>query len=151
MLGMSVTVFEDREEFAGNAAECGAKTFCGPYSQTLKTYDSDKDTFFVIMTRGHKGDLSFVPGAPAVFFKIPFQAVAPSEALERVQAEAEPFILDIDAAKTQIVRHLFQVRHCRDAVLRKALVELARLLHILQRHDLKIPVVRLRHPVDYPA
>ena len=57
MLGMSVTVFEDREEFAGNAAECGAKTFCGPYSQTLKTYDSDKDTFFVIMTRGHKGDL----------------------------------------------------------------------------------------------
>lgn len=57
MIGMKVTVFEDREEFANNAAACGADTVLGEFTETLKDLDSDKDTFFVIMTRGHKWDI----------------------------------------------------------------------------------------------
>jgi len=57
MIGMKVTIFEDRKEFADNAAAAGAKTVLGEYTETLKSYVSDKDTFFVIMTRGHKWDI----------------------------------------------------------------------------------------------
>ena len=57
MIGCKVSVLEDRPKFADNARAAGAsEVFCEPFEQALKRIEGDKDTFFVIVTRGHRYD-----------------------------------------------------------------------------------------------
>lgn len=58
MLGLRVTVLEDRPAFAENARRAGAgRVICAPYGEGLEQIPGDADTFFVIVTRGHGCDL----------------------------------------------------------------------------------------------
>lgn len=57
MLGCPVWVLEDRPLFADNARRAGAdQVFCEPFDQGLARIAGDRDTFFVIVTRGHRYD-----------------------------------------------------------------------------------------------
>lgn len=57
MIGCKVTVLEDRPKFADNARAAGAlEVLCEPFEQALEKIEGDKDTFFVIVTRGHRYD-----------------------------------------------------------------------------------------------
>lgn len=57
MLGFSVTVLEDRPKFADNARRAGAdQVFCEPFREGLSRMEGDSDTWFVIVTRGHRYD-----------------------------------------------------------------------------------------------
>lgn len=57
MLGFHVTVLEDRLLYADNARKAGAdKVICDSFSEGLKIIDGDEDTYFVIVTRGHRHD-----------------------------------------------------------------------------------------------
>lgn len=56
-IGMEVTVIDDREEFAGHAREAGAEhVYAEPFADALTKIPGNPDTFFVIVTRGHKWD-----------------------------------------------------------------------------------------------
>jgi xanthine dehydrogenase accessory factor len=58
MLDFHVCVLEDRVSFADNAKRAGAdKVICDVFSEGLEQIKGDKDTFFVIVTRGHRYDL----------------------------------------------------------------------------------------------
>lgn len=57
MLGFTVTVLEDRPKFADNARVAGADTVvCDTFSAGLSQIRGDSDTWFVIVTRGHRYD-----------------------------------------------------------------------------------------------
>lgn len=57
MTGYLVHVLEDRPKFADNARKAGApQVTCLPFSQGLEQIPGDKDTFFIIVTRGHRYD-----------------------------------------------------------------------------------------------
>ena len=57
MLGFSVTVLEDRPKFADNARVAGAdEVLCLPFSEGLSRIKGDGDSWFVIVTRGHRYD-----------------------------------------------------------------------------------------------
>lgn len=57
MLGFQVYVLEDRPKFADCARQAGAlEVICEPFAQGLARIKGDKDTFFVIVTRGHRYD-----------------------------------------------------------------------------------------------
>ena len=57
MLGWPVTVIEDRPAFADNARRAGAsRVLCEPFAAGLSRVPGDADTFFVIVTRGHRYD-----------------------------------------------------------------------------------------------
>lgn len=57
MIGCSVTVLEDRPKFADNARRAGAtEVICEPFAEGLKKIEGNKDTFFIIVTRGHRYD-----------------------------------------------------------------------------------------------
>lgn len=57
MLGFHIHVLEDRPKFADNARKAGAhQVTCQPFGQGLKQIPGDKDTYFVILTRGHRYD-----------------------------------------------------------------------------------------------
>lgn len=57
MLGFAVTVIEDRPKFADNARAAGADhVFCVPFREGLAKIDGDSDSWFVIVTRGHRYD-----------------------------------------------------------------------------------------------
>ena len=57
MIGCRVTCIDDRPSFAGNAKEAGAdRVFCDSFENALNAIPGDKDTFFVIVTRGHRWD-----------------------------------------------------------------------------------------------
>ncbi|MDO4619261.1 MAG: XdhC family protein [Lachnospiraceae bacterium] len=56
-LGFHVIVLEDRPLFAGNAREAGADVvLCDAFENSLQTIPGDEDTYFVIVTRGHRFD-----------------------------------------------------------------------------------------------
>ena len=58
LLGFDVTVLEDRPYFADGARRAGAKrVICDSFEQGLDAVDSDEDTYFVVMTRGHRYDM----------------------------------------------------------------------------------------------
>lgn len=58
LLGLPVTVLEDRPAFAENARRAGAeRVICAPFEASLKQIPGDGDTFFVIVTRGHGCDI----------------------------------------------------------------------------------------------
>lgn len=57
MLGFAVTVIEDRPKFADNARAAGAdRVFCLPFQEGLGEIAGDSDSWFVIVTRGHRYD-----------------------------------------------------------------------------------------------
>ena len=57
MLGFTVTVLEDRPKFADNARGAGADTvICEPFEDALAKIRGDSDSWFVIVTRGHRYD-----------------------------------------------------------------------------------------------
>lgn len=57
MLGFIVTVIEDRPKFADNARAAGAdQVICEPFSSGLAQISGDSDSWFIIVTRGHRYD-----------------------------------------------------------------------------------------------
>jgi xanthine dehydrogenase accessory factor len=57
MIGMHVTVLDDRAEFVEKAEKAGADVgMAGSFDKTLPGIEGDEDTFFVIVTRGHQYD-----------------------------------------------------------------------------------------------
>lgn len=57
MIGFQVTVLEDRPKFADDARRAGAsEVICQPFREGLSQIEGDTDTFFVIVTRGHRYD-----------------------------------------------------------------------------------------------
>ena len=57
MLGFHITVLEDRPIFADHARGEGAdEVICDDYVNGLNRIHSDKNTFFIIVTRGHRHD-----------------------------------------------------------------------------------------------
>ncbi|OUP85710.1 xanthine dehydrogenase [Lachnoclostridium sp. An169] len=57
MLGFSVTVLEDRPKFADHARAAGAdRVICLPFEESLAGIPGDSDSWFVIVTRGHRYD-----------------------------------------------------------------------------------------------
>lgn len=57
MLGFYITVLEDRLSFSNNAKAAGAdEVICDSFESALDKIKGDKDTFFVIVTRGHRYD-----------------------------------------------------------------------------------------------
>lgn len=57
MLGCQVHVLEDRPKFADWARKAGAaEVTCEPFERGLASIAGDKDTFFVVVTRGHRYD-----------------------------------------------------------------------------------------------
>ncbi len=57
MLGFTVTVLEDRPRFADNARQAGAdQVYCEAFEDGLSKISGNGDTWFVIVTRGHRYD-----------------------------------------------------------------------------------------------
>lgn len=57
MAGFAVTVLEDRPKFADCARRAGAdQVICEPFSEGMDRITGGKDTYFVIVTRGHRYD-----------------------------------------------------------------------------------------------
>lgn len=57
MLGFQITVIEDRPSFADDARRAGAdQVLCVPFDEGLAGIPGDKNTGFVIVTRGHRYD-----------------------------------------------------------------------------------------------
>lgn len=57
MIGCSVTVLEDRPKFADDARKAGAtQVICEPFAEGLRRIPGSKNTFFIIVTRGHRYD-----------------------------------------------------------------------------------------------
>lgn len=57
MIGFYVTVLEDRPKFADNARAAGAdEVICLPFEAGLAGIEGNKNTWFVIVTRGHRYD-----------------------------------------------------------------------------------------------
>lgn len=57
MLGFTVTVIEDRPKFADHARAAGAdQVLCEPFSDGLSKIRGDSDSWFIIVTRGHRYD-----------------------------------------------------------------------------------------------
>ncbi len=57
-LDFCVTAIEDRLSFAGEAKKAGAdEVLCKPFSEALDAIGSDPDTYFTVLTRGHRYDL----------------------------------------------------------------------------------------------
>lgn len=57
MLGFAVTVLEDRPKFADHARSAGADdVICESFENALAQVNSNGDTYFIIVTRGHRYD-----------------------------------------------------------------------------------------------
>lgn len=58
MLGFDTTVLEDRPSFADTARRAGAhRVICDSFEAGLEKITGDEDTYFVVMSRGHRYDL----------------------------------------------------------------------------------------------
>ena len=56
-VGFTVTVLEDRVSFAGEALRAGAdQVICDSFENALKQIPGSEDTYFLIVTRGHRYD-----------------------------------------------------------------------------------------------
>jgi xanthine dehydrogenase accessory factor len=56
--GFEVTVLEDRPMFADHARAAGAdRVICDSFTEGLKQIEGDLDSYFVILTRGHRYDM----------------------------------------------------------------------------------------------
>jgi xanthine dehydrogenase accessory factor len=64
MMGMYVTVVDDREEFCENARKRGAdRVLCKSFAAAFDEIEGSDDTYFVIVTRGHRYDKDCVGGS----------------------------------------------------------------------------------------
>lgn len=58
LLGMHVTVIDDRQELVQNAISKGAdEAVCKGFEEALREIRGDNDTYYVIVTRGHRYDM----------------------------------------------------------------------------------------------
>ena len=71
--------------------------------------------------------------------------------LKGVEAEAVALVLDVHAAKTQVLGHTVQLGQGGDGVLGEAAVEGTGLGHVVQGHDGELAVLALGHVVECPA
>lgn len=56
-VGFKITVLEDRVSFAGEARRAGAdKVICDNFEDALKQIPGSEDTYFLVVTRGHRYD-----------------------------------------------------------------------------------------------
>lgn len=56
-VGFTVTVLEDRVSFAGEARRAGAdRVICDNFEDALKQIPGSEDTYFLVVTRGHRYD-----------------------------------------------------------------------------------------------
>lgn len=56
---LHVTLIEDRKEYADKAAQLGAdRVICGEFTEVLSAFETDEDTFILILTRGHVHDIA---------------------------------------------------------------------------------------------
>ena len=56
-VGFTVTVLEDRVSFAGEALRAGAdQVICDSFENALKQIPGSEDTYFLVVTRGHRYD-----------------------------------------------------------------------------------------------
>lgn len=59
MMGWNVTVLEDRPKYADNARRAGAQeVICGPFEESLEKIAGSENTYFVVLTRGHRYDVT---------------------------------------------------------------------------------------------
>lgn len=57
LLGMDVTVLEDREEYAKQAEEAGAdRVVCKPFREAIRELENTDNCKYLVMTRAHKMD-----------------------------------------------------------------------------------------------
>lgn len=57
LLGMDVTVLEDREEYAQAAEEAGAdRVLCKPFRESIRELENTDNCKYLVMTRAHKMD-----------------------------------------------------------------------------------------------
>lgn len=64
MMGMHVTVVDDRPEFAKNAERQGAdRVICKSFAEAFREIEGSDDSYFVVVTRGHRYDKDCVAGA----------------------------------------------------------------------------------------
>ncbi len=57
MIGFHVTAIDDREQFVKNALDNGAdEGICSGFGEALDGIPEDKDTYFIIVTSGHRSD-----------------------------------------------------------------------------------------------
>ena len=57
MMGFRVTAVDDRDTFVQNALDRGAdEGICSEFGEALDNIPGGPDTFFIIVTRGHRGD-----------------------------------------------------------------------------------------------
>ena len=99
LLGMPVTVLEDRPAFAENARRAGAdRVICAPFEEGLEQVAGDGDTFFVIVTRGHGSDV---------------------QCLEAVSRKPHAYIGMIGSRRrvALVKKHLIEDRGCDPAVI----------------------------------
>ena len=98
LLGLPVTVLEDRPAFAENAGRAGAgRVICAPFEDGLRQIPGDEDTFFVIVTRGHGCDV---------------------ECLEAISRKPHAYIGMIGSRRrvALVKKHLIEDRGCDPAV-----------------------------------
>lgn len=64
MMGMYVTVVDDRPDFTENAVRQGAdRVICKSFAEAFREIEGSDDTFFVVVTRGHRYDKDCVAEA----------------------------------------------------------------------------------------
>ena len=62
-LGFEVTVLDDRPEFARQDRFCGqAQVICGPIGPKVAAFPKQKDTFIVMVSKGHRPDAEGLEG-----------------------------------------------------------------------------------------
>ena len=97
MLGFHVTVVEDRPKFADDARRAEAdQVYCEPFEDGLAKIKGDTDTWFVIVTRGHRYDtdcLRTILGKPRAY--VGMMGSKRRTAIVKDQLEAEGFERDV--------------------------------------------------------
>ena len=105
MLGFHVTVVEDRPKFADDARRAEAdQVYCEPFEDGLAKIKGDTDTWFVIVTRGHRYDtdcLRTILGKPRAY--VGMMGSKRRTAIVKDQLEAEGFEREVlEAVHTPI-------------------------------------------------
>ena len=89
IVGFDITVLDDRSEFTNKELfPENTKTICGDIEQQLTKISADKDTYIVIVTRGHKNDAQ----ALEVCIKKPFNYIGMIGSKRKVALIRENFI-----------------------------------------------------------
>lgn len=64
ILEMRVTVVDDRREYLDNAIAHGAEaTVCRPFDEAMELIEGSSDSYFIVVTRGHRYDSACVGGS----------------------------------------------------------------------------------------